>query len=155
MVKHFLQFLKAIFSFVSHIHEPFIFITSVLPSPLQFLLYVPLPLARFTIFSYVIIILCLFNYWVHVGFHVYTYEAIPEWIVLNWTVSAGAPPWKKLFFSLSSSWPLVSLHVWAGPCGVFIVYNVLSAGTVIMLVLFRQPHVDILWVHSVILGDTV
>lgn len=43
----------------------------------------------------------------------------------------------------------------AGPCGVAIVYNILSAGTVIMLVWFRQPYVDILWAHSVILGDTV
>lgn len=112
MVKHFLQFLKAILSFVNLIHEPFIFITSVLPSLLQFLLCVPLPPARFIIFSYVVTILGLFNCWVHVVFHMYMYEANPEWIVLNWTLSAGAPPWKKLFFSLRSYWPLVSLHVW-------------------------------------------
>lgn len=138
MVKHFLQFLKAILSFVNLIHEPFIFITSVLPFLLQFLLWVPLPLARFMISSYVIIILCRFNYRVHVVFHMYTYEANPEWIVLNWTVSAEAPPWKKLFFSLRSYWPLVPLHVWAGPRGIFIVHNILSAGIVIMLVLFRH-----------------
>lgn len=108
------------------------------PSPLQFLLWVPLLLARFMISSYVIIILCRFNYRVHVVFHMYTYEANPEWIVLNWTVSAEAPPWKKLFFSLRSYWPLVPLHVWAGPRGIFIVYNILSASIVIMLVLFRH-----------------